>query len=288
MWRAVVEGVSPDNGVGAFTHMAFSPDATQVAIATTRGFVCVLSDATGVKRHWCHSLEIPHLVWSSDGRYIVTCSHDRTCAVWNALTFDRRQEFEVAHKATFCEINDASSRVVVADSYGLIYLFVKGEPAPVFAAAAGPSVMTGLRYAGDGRLLVVTFCDSACKVFDDTFTLLSSYSVDQTETEAELPHFTACAVSDSGRTVFVRATGGRVVSFDPADGRLDEHVYTGFECGPCRGDLHYLGATRELVTQSDDGRIVCWDVPGREVKWQIHIGARVALAVSRDGSDRRG
>ena len=290
MWEPVTRGgLSPKRGMGRFTFLAFSPDSRQIAVATVNGFLSVARLDNRVLRDMqpvaCHTDEIPHCVWSKDGNYIVTCSRDKTCAVWDARTMEQRQQFELQFKGTFCGINDSNSRIVAADSHGLLYLFAKGEDRAVMIVATCPSVMTSLNYTGDGRYLIATFCDSTCKVFNEALAMVSSYSIAPTDTYAELPFFSASCLSESGRTVFVRVSGGKIISFCPEDGRPDEEQYVGFTSGDYAGDIFYSRPRREIVTQSDDGRIVCWDSTTHQEKWQYDLESTdpVSLAVSRDG-----
>lgn len=287
MWASVSRGVLPKNGLGRFTFMQFSPDSSHFAVATVNGFMAFArtENVRELRQFVCHQDEIPHFVWSRDGNYVVTCSRDKTCAIWDARNFRRLQEFELQFKGTFCGINDANSRIIAADSHGLLYLFVKGEESPVMLVSTCPSVMSGLNYTGDGRYVIATFCDSTCKVFNETLAMVSSYSIAPTDTYAELPFFSASCLSESGKTVFVRVSGGKIISFCPEDGRPDEEQYTGFESGDCAGELFYSRARRELVTQSDDGKVVCWDSTTHRPKWNFDLGTRnpVSLAMSRDG-----
>ena len=267
--------------------MAFSPDSQSVALATVNGIITFarLSNLERRQNMACHSEEIPHFAWSKNGNYIVTCSHDKSCAIWNTRTRTKIQSFDLQFKGTFCGINDSNSRIVASDSHGLLYLFTKGEELPIFIGSTCPSIMSCLNYTGNGKYLIATFCDSTCKVYDETLAMVSSYSIAPTDTYAVVPVFSATCLSDSGRTVFVRVSGGKIISFSPADGRPDEEQYTGFESGDYPGDLFYRKNKKEIVTQSDDGRIVGWNLITHELKWNFELPSSnpVALSISLDG-----
>lgn len=73
-------------GDGFLTHTLWSPDGTQLVVATTRS-IRVYDDQLNLEREWQFGdLNIHQIAFSKNGRYLITGSNTGALAIWDVLT----------------------------------------------------------------------------------------------------------------------------------------------------------------------------------------------------------
>jgi eukaryotic-like serine/threonine-protein kinase len=237
----------------------------------------VLRQCPRLLQLWSHDGPVRHAELSSDGRYVLTASEDRTAQVWDVRTGGRRgpplkHDAPVWHGSFGCD----GQTVVTAGRDGTARVWALPRGALLFPPLRHDGPLTGAFFSPDGRSILTTAEDATAKVWD---------AATGARRAGPLRHKGAVrwgAFSPDGRLV---ATAG-----DDGTARLWD-ARTGNEVG---GPLKHDGPVTHVAFHPDGGCLVTagadhsarlWDVTaGRQRGAALkHRGAVVWASFSRDG-----
>ncbi len=174
-------------GVGA-RDIAFSTDGTSLAAVDDGGTTRVIDVANGNIRFELasHAGAIETVLYSSDGRWVITGGNDGLAQVWNSETGALEHTME-GHTAGITALSANGSTLATAsvDGTARLWDFESGEALLTLSGSFG---MTGIAFSPEGRFLATSDSGGTVRVYVipvDDLIELTQQRVTRSLTEAE-------------------------------------------------------------------------------------------------------
>ncbi|HEX3481170.1 MAG TPA: WD40 repeat domain-containing serine/threonine protein kinase [Kofleriaceae bacterium] len=147
--RSEVRGLSP------VTAVAFSPDATRIAVAGDNG-ILRLHDATSgaaLGEFVGHRGGISSIEFTADGARLATAGYDLTVRMWDVADHRQITSLRGARDlpiVTALRIDGAGDRVLIPTADGAVYVFSVADPDVELSVDAGEAI-TSATFSADGQ-----------------------------------------------------------------------------------------------------------------------------------------
>ncbi|KAG9413826.1 WD domain protein [Aphanomyces cochlioides] len=230
-----------------------------------------------------HEQGISDVSWCSNSRCIASGSDDRTIKTW-----DVEQECTVAtlrgHSNVVFSVNFNPQGTLIAsssfDDSVRLWDFRTGRIARMIPAHSDP--VTAASFNRDGTLLVSSSYDGLCRIWDvasgqclNTLTLSNELSADS------IVPVSFAKFTPNGKFVLVSTLDGKLRLWDYVRSRVlktySGHVNSSF-C--IFSAFSVVGDKPQIVSGSEDGTVVLWDVQTQEQVQVIQAHSDAVLAVA--------
>lgn len=269
-------GTYPSPGSRAL-RCALSPDDTRLASGDSDGRITVRSIPDGaVLASWqAHDQPINACVFTPNGSFLITASHDRTLAVWDSA--GRRVATLGGHAGpvTTCAVS-ADGRRLLSGSWDATLKVWDLSEADVTPTGAGHTRrVTCCRFTSDGALVLSAGDDATVRTWDTAGGARATLA-------GHSDAVSCCDVSADGRTA-VSGSLDRSLRVWDVPGEECAAVLEGHEGGVTGCAITPDGAT--AISCSSDATLRVWDVRGGSCLHVLrgHEYAVNACAVSPDG-----
>ncbi|HEY7327878.1 MAG TPA: protein kinase [Gemmataceae bacterium] len=213
----------------------------------------VLRDCPRLSQMWFHSDNVTDVTFSSDGRWVLTASSDRTARVWDAISGKARFDPPLQHNsAIYCaSFSPDCSRIVTASA---------DETARIWDAATGRSIITleghrdevrDAHFSPDGKQVVTGSDDKTARLWDaSTGKLL----------HAPLKHDGAvihASFHPDSKRVLTASTDGSARIWQIGSDSVKEVARMRHDAGLTHASFDRAG--KLVATASEDGTARVWD-----------------------------
>ena len=247
----------------------FSPDGKRVASCGTDGTLTVwdLETSTPTVLSGAHTSGISDICWSPNGHEIITASDDRTLFRWSVKESKVFGCLKGHSSFVFCCAISPSGGLLASGSFDesvRLWDFRKGgEALKVIAAHSDP--VTGISFCPDGSMFASSSFDGLIRLWD-----VDSGSCCKTIVGDANPPLGGVAYSPNGKYLLSSALDSTLYMWkaDVSDRSIavkmyKEHVATKLCTTP---SIMSLGELQAVVTPSEDGSIVVYNLNSQEVE----------------------
>ena len=274
------EGATKRIGKGAIWEMAYSPDGTRLAVASSIG-VWLYDAQTGaeLKLLTGHAYAATSIAFSPDGQTLATGGDwpDRTIRLWDAATGAHTRTLDVSEFSGGSLAFSPGGKTLAGETYNKkVRLWNAETGARILTLEGHTSSITGLAISPDGRTLASGSQDDTVRVWD------IGAGTQKFKLTAHKNNVTGVAFSADGRMLASSSYDGRVRLWDAATGDLQRSL--GWHVGAIYC-LAFNSDGRTLASGGEDGSIRLWDVMTGGIKLTIegHSSWVRSLAFSPDG-----
>ncbi|HEY7315874.1 MAG TPA: protein kinase [Gemmataceae bacterium] len=300
----------PDSGIGAprklAALLAAGPSPLAAAAVPYLGRVEVLDREPGLLEG--HTAGVQSVLFSPDGRRILSGGHDRTIRIWDAATGKEERKFEGHTQAVEDIVLSADGKRVLSSGWdGVALCWELDSGRELGFCAAHPGIITGIAFAPGDRFLTTGHHDPVVRLWQlaapDRPAPPSLPVPPETAPErapGEVARFTGhrdpitcVAVAPDGRRVLT-GSGTKFADGKYYRGAENElrlwDARTGRELRRFRGHtgaifrIVFSRDGRQALSGSADGTLRLWDLEtGKEVRTYRGVGEVRGLAWSADG-----
>jgi WD40 repeat protein/tRNA A-37 threonylcarbamoyl transferase component Bud32 len=240
--------------------LAFSPDGDLLASGYADGTIIIRATSTGqeVLRIPAHKSVVSSVLFTADGKRLISASHDHTVKLWNARVrvWDPAEEKE-AESVPCCSgavtkaVLSTDGRLLgIADANGTVTVWSLAEKRTVQTFTKHRGAVFGLAFQPRGSLIASGGADGKVRLWD------AASGEEKSAPFGDGVAVKAVAFSPDGRRIVTSDWRRSVRIWDAATGQelldLPGHVTPVF-------DLAFRADGSVLVTGSSDGQLCVWD-----------------------------
>jgi WD40 repeat protein/class 3 adenylate cyclase len=282
MRRGQVRATHPDTGTTYF--VAWSPDATTVAIGLADGRVRLVDPTTGQTRGMFvgHHGPVNVTAFSPDGRSVAAGTNDGTVLVWDLATHRPLGAPYQRQGAVYgVAYSPDGKRLAVAGVGGTLVVYDLGTHRPLHTYHFGIQALIRAAFSPDGKTLAVAASQGTILIDGATGRPLGEPLAGHRFQVFDLDF------SGNGTTLATSSLDGTVILYDVASRQpIGDPLDAGYGV-PYASTLTPDGHT--LATSYDQGQVVIWDIDpdswqrracaaaGRNLtgdEWRQYLGAR--------------
>ncbi|GFF38664.1 WD repeat-containing protein 5 [Aspergillus udagawae] len=262
----------------------FSPDSTMIASGGADGAVKVWDTRSGKLIHTFegHLAGISTISWSPDGATIASGSDDKTIRLWNVLTGKAHPIPFVGHHNYVYQIAfSPKGNMLVSGSYDeAVFLWDVRSASVMRSLPAHSDPVSGIDVVWDGTLIVSCATDGLIRIWDT-----ATGQCLRTLVHEDNPPVTAVKFSPNGKFVLAWTLDDCVRLWNYVEGRCIKtyqgHVNRKYSLLGGFGLYGLPGAPPEafVVSGSEDGSILCWDVVSKKILQRLEGHNGVVLGV---------
>ncbi|GIC88272.1 WD40 repeat domain-containing protein [Aspergillus udagawae] len=262
----------------------FSPDSTMIASGGADGAVKVWDTRSGKLIHTFegHLAGISTISWSPDGATIASGSDDKTIRLWNVLTGKAHPIPFVGHHNYVYQIAfSPKGNMLVSGSYDeAVFLWDVRSASVMRSLPAHSDPVSGIDVVWDGTLIVSCATDGLIRIWDT-----ATGQCLRTLVHEDNPPVTAVKFSPNGKFVLAWTLDDCVRLWNYVEGRCIKtyqgHVNRKYSLLGGFGSYGLPGAPPEafVVSGSEDGSILCWDVVSKKILQRLEGHNGVVLGV---------
>ncbi|RHZ52547.1 hypothetical protein CDV55_104038 [Aspergillus turcosus] len=262
----------------------FSPDSTMIASGGADGAVKVWDTRSGKLIHTFegHLAGISTISWSPDGATIASGSDDKTIRLWNVLTGKAHPIPFVGHHNYVYQIAfSPKGNMLVSGSYDeAVFLWDVRSASVMRSLPAHSDPVGGIDVVWDGTLIVSCATDGLIRIWDT-----ATGQCLRTLVHEDNPPVTAVKFSPNGKFVLAWTLDDCVRLWNYVEGRCIKtyqgHVNRKYSLLGGFGIYGLPGAPPEafVVSGSEDGSILCWDVVSKKILQRLEGHNGVVLGV---------
>jgi COMPASS component SWD3 len=273
-----------------FSALALSADASLLATGTSTGWIIlyrVNPDLTEVARKPVHSRGINEILFSSDQKYILTCSDDATVGLSRSSDLSKVNTYNGSLDAVIgCDISPLNDQIVAAGLDTMIHIWATTAAEQLSFIPAHTEPITSIHFNSDGEFVITSSLDGLCRIWcPRLLSLLRTY----TQVEAQCVPVLFATLVPSESCFLAAYSGGAVKIYDTTSakvlgsfsGVINDRNPTVIQFG-VRQDG---GPQIEVVMPSEDGFVRCWDFCTQQPQWELKVGeGGLNVRLSSDGS----
>ncbi|OHT02987.1 WD repeat-containing protein 5 [Tritrichomonas foetus] len=270
---------------GDFTCVTISPDGKTLATSTDKGVIILqdLFDFNKILQKSVHSAAINQIVWSNNGKYIVSCSNDKTIKILDSSNLEEIHTYEGQDAIiTCCDISLSCDLICGADTDGRIMLWATSSPNSMISKTNHTDAITSIHFY-HSLFILTSSLDCIVRIFStDNLILLKTY--------VDLNGISNANFTTDRRYITMSTLESITYIYDLKSGEpvgeFTGYVNKDYLISPC---LHYDRNTPDgpvtIIFPSEDGKLVLYDFATQKHinTFQIHKGY-FKFDISRDGN----
>ena len=267
-------------GKGAIWEIAYSPDGTRLAVASSIG-VWLYDSRTGTELNLLtgHSYAATSVAFSSDGQTLATGGDwpDRTIRLWDAATGAHTRTLIVSEFSGGSLAFSPDGKTLAGETYNKkVRVWNAASGASILTLEGHTSSITSVAFGPNGRTLASGSQDETVRVWD------IGTGTQKFKLTAHKNNVTDVAFSPDGRMLASSSLDGRVRLWDTVTGDLQKSL--GWHVGAIYC-LAFNPDGRSLASGGEDRTISLWDVMtgGNKLTIEGHSSLVRSLAFSPDG-----
>ncbi|KAJ5908842.1 hypothetical protein N7495_001524 [Penicillium taxi] len=265
----------------------FSPDCSMIASAGADAVVKVWDTLTGrlIYTFEGHLAGISTVAWSPDGQWIASGSDDKTIRFWNVITGRAHTKPFVGHHNYVYQIAFApKGNILVSGSYDeAVFMWDVRRARVMRSLPAHSDPVAGIDVVHDGTLIVSCALDGLIRVWDT-----HSGQCLRTLVHEDVPPATCVKFSPNGKYILAWTLDGCVRMWNYVESRVVKtfqgHLNTKYSLSGCFGlygppDVKFTPPLCFVVSGSEDGSIICWDLVSKNILQRIEGHTDAVLSV---------
>ncbi|EAW06538.1 WD40 repeat domain-containing protein [Aspergillus clavatus NRRL 1] len=262
----------------------FSPDATMIASGGADGAVKVWDSRSGKLIHTFegHLAGISTISWGPDGTTIASGSDDKTIRLWNVLTGKAHPIPFVGHHNYVYQIAfSPKGNILVSGSYDeAVFLWDVRTASVMRSLPAHSDPVGGIDVVWDGTLIASCATDGLIRIWDT-----ATGQCLRTLVHEDNPPVTAVKFSPNGKFVLAWSLDDCVRLWNYVEGRCIKtyqgHANRKYSLLGGFGVYGLPEAPLEafVVSGSEDGSVLCWDVVSKKILQRLEGHSGVVLGV---------
>lgn len=255
---------------GTITCIAISPNNSTLAASTDNGMILLYDfdkNETTLSKS-VHSKAINQIVWSYDGKYLISCSCD-TCI--KLLNPENLEEINYSYEGcdspiTCCDISFSCDLIVGADEDGRILLYPTSSPDECTVDECHTDAITSIHLLSS-LFILTSSIDGIVRIFStEKLILLKSFSESILASNAcfspDRRYITFSVLQNI--TYIVEILTGEYV------GEFKNYANTKRLLSPCfLYDRSIPDGEVQFIIPSEDGRIISYDFETQNVLWEF-------------------
>ena len=223
-----------------------------------------------------HEAGVNEVSFSSDDRLLCTASDDKTLVLWDVEACAPLRTLRGHSHHVFCCAFSPTSSLLLSGSYDeSVKLWDVRQAKPARTLAAHSEPITSVDCSAAHTQAVSASYDGLARVWDlTTGACLRTIYVEKT------PPVSAVRFTPNGKFVLSSYLDGRVRLWDYQASGLCVKEYSGHVNARfcCASGFLVTHARKYLVSGSEDGHVVVWDIQSRDVVQRIEVGGPAAGA----------
>jgi WD40 repeat protein len=195
---------------GHVVACVFSPDGSAIATASDDAFKVWDARTYGLLATHRHKDIVRTLVFSTDGRWLVAGSNDKTLSVWNTRTGRKLSVLEGhTEEILACAVSPDDRRVLSASRDATLKLWDAGTGKEIATLSGHRKPVWGCSFSGDGRLIASASEDRTLMLWDGHTGAALGTLAGHTDV------LTACAFLPAGDLLLSASSDGTLKIWDP-------------------------------------------------------------------------
>jgi WD40 repeat protein len=270
------------------TGADLSPDGKRIAFVTgsIRVDLLNLKDGLDAVDGPGHRGGVVAIVWSPDGRNLITAGIDRKLLRWDRRDGHVTAGCTLPMRATALAIDGSDRRLVVGDAAGGVSLYAVGDLALQRRLGSFEGAVRRVAISPAGTVVAAAICGTTLVAWDAVTGVEMFRLSDKQSEELEI---SGLAFARDGRTLYTAGWDGVVRERDPSTGRTHRAL-------PFLGDREYGKARHAnglalcpdgrwiaVSTEAEDLRVI--DAARGTIAWQAkaHTCTPASICITQDG-----
>ena len=267
-WRAVF---SASSEWGKFTCAAISPNSDIGAVSSEKGQI-ILFDLNLRSRKLernVHSDAINQIVWSKNGKYIVSCSTTDPVKLFNSENLDEINTYEIIDASITCvDISPSCDLICGADKEGRLFLWSTSSPNDMVIEDGHTDSVTSIHFYSS-MFVITSGLDGIVRIFScDGLTLLKTFSDLNIVSYANFapdPRYMIMSCLNSVTYIYNIGSG-------QTEGEFNGYINTDYIISPVFVyDKKSPKPPLYLIFPSEDGQVLCYLFADQKLKWSFKV-----------------
>ena len=264
-------------GKGTIQQVAYSPDGSQIAVASSIGIYLYNSRTLEEEAHHADDVYIQSIAWSPDGKRLASGSYDNIIILWDADSGESLQTLKGHTNYVFSVAWSPDGKRLASGSYDKAIILWDADNGERLQTLEGHSTgVASIAWSPDGKRLM-------SGSYDNTIILWDADSGESLQTlEGHTSGVSSVAWSPDGKRLASGSDDNTVILWDADNGKrlqtLEGHT-TGVS------SVAWSPDGKRLASGSWDNTIILWDADSGERLQSLegHISGVSSVAWSPDG-----